>query len=211
VLYSGGDHPFVRAVTYRPGDAAHPTRAVELAPTAAASAFYPFAAVAAPTPDGFTVLFQDHGGQTYLARLAPDGSVRTPAASVAVPWSLAALAWNDHGYHLAVYYDGAGPSDTRLCLVTLTPDGQPEQHPWWASPRGAIGEVQMASARDGMRVEYRLDDGTSGLRTFTSRAQGQWGIEAPAPQNDGALAAGELFALRRGADGAVSTERVAAR
>jgi hypothetical protein len=112
------------------------------------------------------------------------------------------MTWNGKGYHLALYYDG-GP-ETRLNLVTLTPAGSPEQHPWWASKAEETGPVQLLSTSKGVHAVYRSG---GELHAVLWKAPGSWGAEPPAPRNLGALAASEPFTLRAATDGDVEVVR----
>lgn len=171
--------------------------------------FAPSSAVIAPTPEGFTVIWQEQlltdanaDVRTYMGRLAPDGSWASAPRQVAIPWALAALAWNGRGYHLAIYFGGGwggngSPEQTRICLVTLSPDGTPEQHPWWASPAGPVDETQLVPVGgDQLALVWRGGpDGTVLRAQMTTSVLG-WGQEPPAPADHGRLASGAAFTAR---------------
>ncbi len=175
---------------------------VELrAPLPDGPGFIPSAVVACEDADGFTVLWQaisargTREGRTWMARVSADGRwVRRPAA-VAVPWAIGAVAWNGAGYHLALFFDGASPGQTRLCLVTLTPEGQPEQHPWWASRPGLVDEVQLVAAGGRIVAAYRAGPDGAELRSRDVTVPGQWGREVESPRAHGPVAADEEFVL----------------
>lgn len=165
----------------------------------------PTAVATTATPDGFAVLWQaqsfqgrGRGGQarTLLARVGEDGGWSRRPSTVPVPWAIAGLVWNGGGYHLALYYDGSQPNQTRLCMVTLTEAGQPEQHPWWASRPGMVDEVQLV--RDGEQILAVYRGGPSGMQLLSRdvRPVGAWGQDVGAATDRGRIGADEEFALR---------------
>ena len=213
LLYRAGRDPRVQVALV--DLAAGTSRLVDL-PRTAPSGYAPTAAVACGDPDGFALLWQeqkvgDPGAEAHatLARIRPDGTFVQKAAAVAVPWSLAAIIDDGRGYTLALYYDGAAPDRTRLCFVTLTRDGKPEQHPWWGSRPGLVDEVQLAQGRGAIVAAYRTGGGAI-VSVVANETTGQWGKEAdpsrvlvpsaspPAPGARGETAAGAppAFALR---------------
>ncbi len=150
VLYRGGAQPFVKVALVDLGTRA--VRVVDLDRTAGAE-YAPTAAVICADPDGFTVLWQEQmrgnpqaEARSTLARVKVDGTFAARPAAVPIPWSLGAIVDDGRGYTLAVNFDGAAPDQTRICFVTLTRDGKPEQHPWWGS-RPAVVEESAARER----------------------------------------------------------------
>jgi len=165
--------------------------------------FAPASVVACPDPEGFTVLWQEPSARdprsdvrTYMARIASDGSWLQRPAVVEVPWALAAIAHNGHGYHLALYFDTEA-GVTRVCLVTLTAAGVPEQHPWWASAAGPTDEVQLAVRGDRVLAFYRGGPGGDRLLSADVTAVGQWGAEPGAARAQGEIRRDQEFALRQ--------------
>lgn len=181
LLYRAGRDPRVEVALV--DLVAGTSRRVDLARTAP-SGYAPTAAVACADGDGFALLWQeqkvgDPGAEAHatLARVRPDGTFVQRPAAVAVPWSLAAIIDDGRGYTLALYYDGAAPDQTRLCFVTLTGDGKPEQHPWWGSRPGLVDEVQLALAGGAVVAAYRAGGGAI-VSVVANRTTGQWGKEA---------------------------------
>ena len=193
VAFHGGDRPFARALLADVRDGALArgrTTELPIPRSAQAGAMRPSAAVAAPTQHGFTILLQETDSQgaaaavrTTMFVLGRDGALIS-AREVAVPWALGALAWNGQGYHLAVLWGGwtaAHAGTARICLVTLSPEGAPQQHPWWATPFDAIGEMMLLPRADGaMQLVWRSGDGRTIRLQDASMVLG-WGVEPPAP------------------------------
>ena len=209
-MVNGSATPFVKAVfapergTPRTVTVARPSGGA-----AAARGYAPSSVVATDTPEGFTVLWQeepaDAGGRSavsYMVLVGPDGALRGEARGVGVPWALGGLAWNGHGYHLAAFYDGSDRGQTRICLVTLSPAGAPEQHPWWAAAPDDPSDVQLAQGPAGMVVLYRGGADGSHVYSFVSTSIGQWGREAEHAPELGTVAATEPVGLRLDAEGA---------
>lgn len=193
VAFHGGEHAFARALfAHVRGGALTRGATVELDRAIAArrDTLRPAAALAAPTPEGFTILVQEQDVSspsadvvTTMTRLARDGAIVAAPAQVAIPWALAALAWDGRGYHLAVLWGGWGAEHAgtaRACLVTLTPAGQPEQHPWWATGFDALSDVQLVRRADGgaMLLVHRRGDGRT-IALHESTGVGSWGTEPP--------------------------------
>jgi hypothetical protein len=168
----------------------------------------PFAVAATATPDGFAVFFQEiqadnpANAHTYLLKLDRDGKPIGGAASVAVPWALAAAAHNGHGFHLALFYS-RGRAGTRLSMVSLNEAGAPEQHPDWASRPGLVRDVQLvARPRTDQAPEIRaiFRGGTGGDRLMSRDVTsiGRWGNE-PSPSRDlGAIATNQAILMHGG-------------
>jgi hypothetical protein len=213
VVYNGGDAGFVRATVIRT-DA--PGRAPVLhrleASTVGTDGFRPARAVVCADETGFTVLWQDDPStaagsaaretRATLRRASIDGVWLEPSRRVEIPWSLGAIAWNGHGYHLAVRYDGSTQDQTRLCLVTLTASGVPEQHPWWASEPESIGEIALAPSTRGMWVAWR-NDGAGRVEAALSTQPGSWGASPAAASVRGPIAADDAFAPNIASDGSL--------
>jgi len=161
-------------------------RLVEL-PRTAGPDYAPTAAVATADADGFTLLWQeqkrgDPGAEarSTLARVKPDGTVTAPPRAVPIPWSLAALVDDGRGYTLAVSFDGAAPNQTRLCFVTLSREGQPEQHPWWGARPDIVNDVQLALVDGKVTAVYRGGPGSGSLLAVVAdKDAGRWGVEGP--------------------------------
>lgn len=164
----------------------------------------PFGVAATATPDGFAVFFQELDARdptlarTFLAQVAPDGAPRGPAVEIPVPWGVAAAVWNGAGYHLALIYPGDG---MRLSMVSLGPNGHPQQHPDWASAAGVVADVHLVAEGGRVRAFYR--GGAMGedlLEADVTQIRG-WGTEPPAARRVSALAAAQLIAITPAADG----------
>ena len=159
----------------------------------------PSTVIATPDADGFTVLWQAlaandlRGATTVMMRVRADGSWIDRPREVAVPWALADIAWNGRGYHLALYFDGQGPSETRLSMVTLSADGAPEQHPWWASQPGLVDEVQLVRAGDRIVAVYRGGREGTELRRRDVTDVGQWGGNVAPGATEGRITRAEEY------------------
>lgn len=209
VAYHGGERPFARAILARlERGALRAGPTIELSREIAArrDSLRPAAALVAPTPEGFTVLVQEQDVRdpsadvvTTMTRIARDGTLIEAPRQVAIPWALGALAWNGRGYHLAVLWGGWGPEhagSARICLVTLSEQGAPQQHPWWATPFDAVSDVQLAQRADGaMVLAWRRGDGRA-VMTHISSAPGRWSVEPPAPVELAAIAPDAPYALQ---------------
>jgi hypothetical protein len=160
---------------------------------------YPFAVVATPTPDGFTVFFQEvetnnpNEAHTYMVELDKTGAVTAEAREVAVPWALAAAAWNGKGYHLGLFYTGGGDG-VRLSMVSLTAQGQPEQHPDWASQPGLVSDVHLVASGGHIRAFYRAGVGDR-LNETDVTTIGQWGQVRTKAKDLGALGESQAIAI----------------
>lgn len=207
----GGARPSVRLALVELGaDGAPGQPRVIVAPRQAQAGYRPAAVVACADPQGFTVLWQEQrldaqGGRpdarSYLARLDPKGNWLVKPKTVAVPWALGAIVHNGKGYHLALYFDGGGAAHTRLCGVTLSAAGQPEQHPWWASAQLAIDEVQLVRLGGSIQAFFRGGSSGSELWSTELTTPGQWGAEPGAATSRGTVGAAEEFTVRAKASG----------
>jgi len=102
---------------------------------------------------------------------------------------------------------GAAQAGTaRICLVTLSTDGAPQQHPWWAAPFDAVGEIMLLARGDGaMQLVWRSGDGRTIRLGDASRVLG-WGVEPPAPVELAQVDPDAPFApVARGASIAIQT------
>jgi len=156
--------------------------------------------------DGFAVLYQEMGpapeaeAHSTLAVVTRAG--RPTTRVVPVPWSLAALGDGGDRYVLAVRYDGGTAEATRLCFVTLSREGQPQQHPWWGAPPDAVDEVQLvrtneAPAAPSWVAVYRGGGTELGkIRAATVDMSGSWGREAAAPRELGERARAAPWTVR---------------
>jgi len=164
----------------------------------------PFAVVATSTPDGFTVFFQEvqeddpSAAHTYLAKLDREGQPVGQIAEVAIPWSLADAIWNGAGYHLALIYPGS-MNGMRLSMVSTTPQGQPQQHPDWASAAGLVTDVHLVKSGARILAFYR---GGGGGRIFESDVTQvrSWGSEPPQATRHGEIREGQVIVIRRDGD-----------
>jgi hypothetical protein len=215
VVYHGGPHALARALfAHVRAGALTPGARVDLARDLASRrpALRPASALVAPTPDGFTVLLQEQDTRdpsadvlTTMTRLGRDGAVVEAPRQVAIPWALGALAWDGRGYHVAVLWGGWGTEHAgtaRVCLVTLSTAGAPEQHPWWASEFDSVSDVQLVQRAGGgaMLLVWRRGDGER-VAMHASSAPGGWSVE-PAPAIDVArVAPGAPFVAIAEGDG----------
>jgi hypothetical protein len=185
VLFGGGAQPFVKVALVDLG-----TRAVRLVDLrrGGVAGYTPTAAVAcADMGDAFTLIWQEQKpgdrsaeARSSIARVKPDGTVLAAPQAAPIPWSLAAIVDDGRGYTLAVNYDGAAPDQTRLCFVTLTRDGKPEQHPWWGSRPDVVVDVQLVIAGTKVVAVYRGGPKAASLLAVDAdKVTGKWGVEAP--------------------------------
>jgi hypothetical protein len=170
--------------------------------------YEPLSAVITPDAvgDGFAVLYQEMGptqnaeAHSTLAVVTRAG--RPTMRVVPVPWSLAALGDSGDRYVLAVRYDGGTAESTRLCFVTLSRAGQPEQHPWWGAPPDVVDEVQLVrtsapSAAPSWVAVYRGGGTELGkIRAAPVDMSGSWGREAAAPRELGERARSAPWTVR---------------
>jgi hypothetical protein len=207
VAWHGGDRPFVRARVARVIAGRLVVQPVlELSRSIAESTsrgLRPAIAIAAPGPSGLTILVQEQipGAPqsdvvTTLSRVSTAGELLEAPRAVPLPWALGALAWTGDRYLLAVLYGGGSPAgEARICLVTLSPAGAPEQHPWWATPSLPIGEIQMVPRPDGtVDVVWSAGGQDRAVRAHTHRAPLAWGSEPPPPRVLGEVAIGAPYA-----------------
>jgi len=216
-LINGGRQTFVRFAVVKLDDRGAPVgRPTILDATARRQSkdSAPSVVVACPDPQGFTVLWQEQrmtagraDAVTYMVRISPQGKWVQEARVVPIPWALGAIAYTGAAYHLAIFYDGAQPDQTRLCFVTLDAGGRPQQHPWWASRPQLIDEVQLMPIAGGVQAYFRGGPQGTTLRSVRVTTVGQWGTQ-PAPANDhGPLAMNADFALKPGTGGTVEVVR----
>jgi len=175
----------------------------------------PFAVVATPTEDGFSIFYQEiqeddpSAAHTYLLHVGADGRPAGQAQEVRVPWSLAAAVDNGHGFHLALIYPGDARG-MRLSMVSFSPAGQPQQHPDWSSRPGMIDDVHLVRNGGTIKVFYRGGDGGDRLLERDVTRIGSWGHNPPAARDHGRLRQSQAILIRMRHDVAVA-ERVPVR
>lgn len=177
VLFRGGAQPVVKVAVI--DLATRVVRTVDLDRTTGAD-YSPSAVVVCGGAEGFTVLWQEHmqGNpkaevRSTLARIKADGTLIAKPSAVPIPWSLGAIVDDGRGYTPAVNFDGPRPDKTRVCFVTLTREGKPEQHPWWGSRPSVVEEVQLMRAAGKVTAVFR-GAGTL-LSVDADKSAGQWG------------------------------------
>ena len=212
-MIRGGSDPFVRFSLVDLSGSEPKLVSVKVARPADAER-RPASVVATADPQGFSVIWQEESTKdpsadvkSYFTRVTPAGKLSTKPTLVAIPWALAALAHDGKGYHLALFYDGAQRGETRLAMVTLSADGAPQQHPWWASAPGDINDVELV--RIGARVLAYYRAGASAAELFASdvTAEGQWGQEPSPAQSQGKIAPDEVYAVTSDKAGKARLER----
>ncbi|MCB9657484.1 MAG: hypothetical protein H6726_07515 [Sandaracinaceae bacterium] len=162
-----------------------------------------FGVAATTTPEGFTVFFQELDARdqslarTFMARVGPDGVPRGATVEVPVPWGIAAAAWNGAGYHLALNYPAG--NGVRLSMVSLTPEGSPQQHPDWASAAGVVMDVHLATEAGRVMAYFRGGPTGEDLLAADVTQIGQWGREPPAPRRVSRLEWDQLIVVSAGA------------
>lgn len=199
-MVEGGTRPAVQlALVEIAADGAAQQPIIIRVPRSAGRRTAPTSVVACADPQGFTVLWQEQGGLeardavTFMARIDDTGRWLAKPTEVAVPWALGAVAHNGDGYHLAIFFDGSRPDQTRLCAVRLTAQGQPREHPWWVSSPQLIQEVQLMHTAGRMAAYFRGGPDGSVLQSTDITAVRQWGTSPPAPSSHGRLSATEEF------------------
>jgi len=159
----------------------------------------PFAMAMASTPSGFTVFFQEiepantNEAHTYMVKLDKAGKPDGEPKEIAVPWWLGDAAWNGKGYHLALYYAGE-QQGARLSMVSITEAGSPEQHPDWASAPGQLSDMNLVADGNKILAYYRGGVGDR-MHVTDVTTIGQWGGNAKAGKDLGALAADTAIAI----------------
>jgi hypothetical protein len=163
---------------------------------------------------GFSVMWQELNGaglsadaRTSLGRVAPDGRVVAQPAVVPVPWAIAGIVRRGPaaGYHLALFYDGEGPGRTRVSPVTLSVDGNPEQHPWWATEAAAIEDVQLVLVGGAVNLWYRGGQNGDEVAMRDITAVGQWGSDPGQPRSLGRIPRNDEMLVERGGGFAART------
>lgn len=206
VLWRGGESPAVSAVVVElEGGAVRPVPLHRSAP----KGYAPTSAVACVEGDAFVVLWQEERAgdpsaeaHTTLARIKSDGTVA--ARVVPIPWALGAVVDDGRGLTLAVSYDGAAPDQSRLCFVTLSREGNPEQHPVWGTRTSVVGDVQLVRSGATVTAVYRGGaDGRTLMSTVVAMNVQTWGREPDASKTLGTLAGSKPFAARADDKGAV--------
>lgn len=171
----------------------------------------PYAVVGTATPGGYDVFFQElngSGATTYRARITAAGTATGAAEPLAIPWGLAAVAWNGNGYHLALIFPGGG-SAPRLSMVTLSPAGAPQQHPDWASAAGMVSEVHLAQRGTRVIAFFRGGAGDRMIERDVTRV-GPWGREPGAPISSTRIRLSQAIVVHRAGD-QVTARRLALR
>jgi len=212
-LVGGGRQPSVRLVrlpVQQNGDLGA-ARNISV-PRTAVRSLVPWSAIVGPAERGFVVLWQEvmNGNPqadvaSYMGTLDLDGNWINRPSQVQIPWALAAIAWNGHGYHLALYYSTGQPDGTTLAMVTLSAVGQPLEHPWWASAPGSIYDVQLVRAPpsvpcggscDPMAVFFRGGPTGEELFSLDTSTPGQWGTSPTRIDRHGAIGDDEDYTVR---------------
>ncbi|MBX7194029.1 MAG: hypothetical protein K1X94_18385 [Sandaracinaceae bacterium] len=207
--FHGGPEPFAGVVLY---DLAHTQRReIEIPVSGAASPLRPAGIVIAPEPDSFAIVMQEQQADvqadvhSVFGRLALDGTWRAAPHTVSIPWGLAALAASTEGrYELAVLFGGWGggaAGEARICIVTLSPGGEPTEHPWWASASAALTDVRLVQTPRALELYYRTMDGA--LRRHRFAADGAWGQEPAAADRVRQLGPSQGFYLHARPDGEI--------
>lgn len=170
----------------------------------------PFAVAIAPMPgQGFAVFFEEvqvddpTATRTYLFQLDLDGAPLDAGREISIPWPIAAVAWNGHGYHLALIYPGSG-NGMRLSMVSLGVDGTNQQHPDWSSAAGFVADVHLVVIGTEIHAAYRFGDHWRQSDVTQIRS---WGTEPPATADHGTLGPDDTIAV----DPAGHVRRVASR
>jgi hypothetical protein len=173
----------------------------------------PFAVAIAPIAGrGFALFYEEvqsddpSAARTYLFQLDLDGHALDAGVEIQVPWPIAAAAWNGHGYHLALIYPGGGQG-MRLSMVSLSPEGLPEQHPDWSSAAGLVGDVHLVVVGAEIHAHYRGGSGGEHWMETDVTAIGGWGSDRRHATDHGHLEAGVSFAV----DAAGHAQRVPSR
>jgi hypothetical protein len=200
--YHGGPEPFAGVVLVDLASGAR--RTVELPVAGAASPHRPAGLVIAAEPAGFAIVLQEQEADpsadvlSTFARLGLDGAWLAAPHRVGIPWGLAALAAAPAGtYELAVLFGGWGQAQAgqaRICVVTLSADGTPTEHPWWASANATLTDVRLAAGAGGIDLFYRSTDDVVRHHHFAS--DGSWGREPAGADVARRLRAGQPFFLR---------------
>jgi hypothetical protein len=194
VLYHGGDtDPFARALLFRREGTTLVLEHTVAIPRDLAIADrrprFPADAVVASTPRGFAVMVQHQERDptanvvTTLTVIGSDGAEVEATHVVAVPWALADLVHAGDGYELAVLWGGWDASmagSARVCLVHLTAEGSPTEHPWWASPAVPLTSIELLRTTDGATTVAWTDESGVAVGTRWS-GRGGWSVEPPPP------------------------------
>lgn len=200
--YHGGPEPFAGVVLVDLATGARLT--AELPVAGAQSPHRPAGLVIAAEAAGFAIVLQEQQSDpsadvlSTFARVGLDGAWQTAPHHVGIPWGLAALAAAPGGtYELAVLFGGWGQGQAgqaRICVVSLSADGAPTEHPWWASANATLTDVRLAAGATGIDVFYRSTDDVVRRHHFAS--DGSWGREPEAASVARRLRAGQSFFLR---------------
>ncbi len=182
-------------------------------PRVAGRDFAPVGVSVTARPGGFAVLWQEGSTRdpnetwrTYEARLDGAGAlIGAPRQLPQVPWPIADAAWVSGRYFLLLYYGTSAPERTRLAAVHVNDAGHPEEHPWWATREGLIGEARCVVAGERALALYRGGpDGGELLEADVT--SGAWAREVPSPTSHGRIAPEDAYGARH--DGQLRVERV---
>lgn len=196
-----GGAPFRVRVIRR--DGAHDVLSDErgFARPGARSGDFPFAVAIAPIPGrGFAVFYEEvqaddpSGARTYLFQLDLDGQPLDAGREIAVPWPIAAAAWNGQGYHLALLYPGGG-GGMRLSMVSLTPEGVNQQHPDWSSAAGFVADVHLVVEGAHVHAHYRGGSGGEHWLETDVTAIASWGSDTRHATDHGRLEDGVTLSV----------------
>jgi len=83
--------------------------------------------------------------------------------------------------------------------VTLSADGTPTEHPWWASANATLTDVRLAAGTTGIDLFYRSTDDV--VRHLHFASDGSWGREPEGATIARRLRAGQSFFLRAAGSG----------
>ncbi len=211
LIHGGDSGPFARALLlHREGSGLALDATVEIPRELATEdrrPRFPAGVLVASTSRGFAVMVQHQERDpsanvvTTLTVLGESGATIEATHRVAVPWALSALVADGDGYQLAVSWGGWGDAHAgtqRICLVHLTAEGTPTEHPWWASPFVPPTDVQLLHTADGATVVAWLGTGGA-IEGGRWTAPGRWSAEPPTPTRYGTV--------ERGASAWTLTER----
>lgn len=167
-------------------------------------ALVPMNLTATATPTGYAVFWQEVPStqpgatwQTFEARFDARGAAEGASRALGrVPWPIAAAAFVGGRYFLALWFaPGGRPDQIRLAAVHVDLRGSPQEHPWWASRPGLIGETQLVVNGERVLAVYRGgSDGGQLLEVDVTT--GRWGQEPSAPRRRGRIGAMVAYGVR---------------
>ena len=213
-MVHAGARPFVKLVVVPMHDGVLGAPAVTVeAQRQGGTQFQPDTIVTCSEPGGFAVLWQElsatdgRDARSYLGHVSTAGQWTAAPRIVNVPWALGAMAWNGNGYSLALYYSQTSPEQTRICGVTLSREGTPEQHPWWASPQELVGEILVEHVGGRLVAVYRGGADGRTIRSIDLSEQRAWGVEPPQPASHGPILDTQDFGVQVDSSGAIQVVR----